>query len=194
MDKRASEHDATRREILAAVIDVAAEAGLDALTVQAVAARADVALRTVYNHFDTRDALIAAALGELAESTRASVREIAVAGDSARDELLAFVDAYLRSYESQGAATRVLMGAATVPAVADAVSDVRAWRREQLRSTLRRANADGALRIALADAVTIAYLATAYSTYASLTRDAGLSPAAARSLVRTMLEGALFGS
>lgn len=194
MDRRSGDLDHTRRQILDAVVDVAAEAGLDALTVQAVAARADVALRTVYNHFETREGLIAAALGDLAGQTRATVRSISVADQSGRQQLLAFADAYLQSYEQQGNATRVLMSASSIPAVAESVSEVRTWRRQQIRSMLRQAQTDGELRVPLAEAANIAYLATAYSTYANLTLDLALSPATARSTVRTMLDRALFES
>jgi AcrR family transcriptional regulator len=192
MDKRAGESDQTRRHILDAVVDVAAESGLDALTVQAVATRADVAVRTIYNYFPTRDNLIAAALGSLAEQTRSSVVAIDVGDRSPRDELLAFVDAYLRSYEDQGAAARVLMNASTIPVVADAVTDVRAWRRQQLTSMLRRAQADGSLRASFAHATEICYLATAYSTFSTLVLERGLKPVSARAIVQTMVDRALF--
>ena len=192
MDTRAGEFDLTRRQILAAVVDVAAAAGLEALTVQAVAAKADVAVRTVYNHFDSRERLIAAALGDLAEQTRTTVRSIVVTDRSARDQLLSFVDAYLQSYEQQGRAVRVLMSATSIPEVADAVADVRNWRRQQLRTMLRQAQAEGVLGVALAEAVNVAYLATAYSTYACLTLDLGLSPGAARATVATILQRTLF--
>ena len=192
MDTRAGEFDLTRRQILAAVVDVAAVAGLEALTVQAVAAKANVAVRTVYNHFDSRERLIAAALGDLAEQTRTTVRSIVVTDRSARDQLLSFVDAYLQSYEQQGRAVRVLMSATSIPEVADAVADVRNWRRQQLRTMLRQAQAEGVLGVALAEAVNVAYLATAYSTYACLTLDLGLSPGAARATVATILQRTLF--
>jgi AcrR family transcriptional regulator len=193
MDRRSEDYDATKRQILDAVTTVVADSGLDALTVQAVAAQADVAIRTVYNHFDNRDGLIAAALGSLAESTRASVRAISVSDDEPREQVLAFVDAYLRTYEAQGDALRVLMGAATtVDVVSEVVQEVRKWRRDQLRSMLQRAQGDGRLQLQLADAVNIAYLATAYSTYASLTTDVGLSPSKARALTRNLLDRSIF--
>lgn len=192
MDRRSGDFDLTRRQILDAVVDVVADVGLDALTVQAVAARADVALRTVYNHFESREGLIAAALGDLTEQTRAAVRSIIVAERSGRHQLLAFADAYLHSYEQQGNAVRVLMNASSIPGVSAAIGDVRTWRRQQIRSMLRQARTDDELNVPLAEAVNIAYLATAYSTYASLTMDLTLSPGAARATVRTMLDRSLF--
>ena len=111
---------------------------------------------------------------------------------SPREELLAFVDAYLRSYQEQGAAARVLMNASTFPVVAEAVADVRTWRRQQLASMLRRAHDDGSLRASFAHATEICYLATAYSTFSTLVLDRGLEPVTARAIVQTMVDRALF--
>ncbi len=192
MDKRAGDHDATRRQILRSVIDVVAADGLGALTVGAVANQADVALRTVYNHFESRDAMLAAALGDLAEQTRTSVSAIDVGTRPVREQLPAFADAYFRSYEQQGTAVSVLMSATSLPDVATAVDAVRSWRREQIRAMARRAQQAGILQVGLAEATSIVYLATAYSTYAQLTSDAGLSPATARATVRSLVDRALF--
>jgi AcrR family transcriptional regulator len=191
MGKRAVEAETTRHQIFDAVIDVIAEAGIDALTVQAVAARADVAVRTVYNHFESREGLLAAALGTLATQTRDAVEAIVVPDRPARIQLLEFIDAYARSYEDQGTGVQVLMAATSIPQVADAVDGVRTWRRQRLRRILREADAQGSLRVPLPEATTIAYLATAYSTYATLVLDAGLSPASARSTLRAIVEGTL---
>jgi AcrR family transcriptional regulator len=192
MGKRAVEAATTRHQILDAVIDVVARTGTDALTVQAVAARADVAVRTIYNHFESREGLLAAALSRLARQTMDAVEAIVVPDRSARDQILEFVDAYARSYEVQGDGVRVLMGATSIPQVAEAVGEVRSWRRQQLRRILREAEAQGSLRVPVSEAKTIAYLATAYSTYATLVLDARLSPARARSTLRTLVEGTLF--
>lgn len=192
METRAGDSDLKRRQILDAVVAVVAEEGLDALTVAAVASKADVAVRTVYNYFDSRDALLTAALAALADQTRTMVHAIAVADLPPREQMLAFADAYLRSYEEQGVAVSVLLSALAVPDVASAVGEVRAWRRDQIATIARDAQSAGVLRVSLTEAMSIGYLATAHSTYTQLTMDAGLSPAAARTTVRTMLDGALF--
>lgn len=192
MGKRAVEAETTRHQVLEAVIDVVADAGIEALTVQAVAARADVAVRTVYNHFESREGLLAAALGTLAQQTKDAVHAIVVPDRPARDQLLEFIDAYARSYEDQGTRVQVLMAATSIPQVAEAVGGVRTWRRQQLRTILRDAEGQGSLRVPLSQATTIAYLATAYSTYATLVLDAGLSPASARSTLRTLVADTLF--
>jgi AcrR family transcriptional regulator len=53
---------ARRERILAAVLELAAEGGHDAVQVREVAARAHVALRTIYNYYDSRENLLYAAM------------------------------------------------------------------------------------------------------------------------------------
>ncbi len=193
MASRAADADATRRLILDAVVAVAADAGIEALTIQAVAAEADVAVRTVYNHFSSRDELVVAALTDLAEQTRADTGSVPSGDRPPRERVLDFVDSYLRSYEQQGRAVEVLMRARELPVVAAAVSEVRAWRRGQLADMLAEADDEGTLQIPLDDAVSIAYAASAHATYATLVHDAGHDPEAARRLVGSMIDRTLFG-
>jgi AcrR family transcriptional regulator len=53
-----------RERILAAVLELAAEGGYDAVQVREVAARAGVALRTIYNYYGSRENLLHAAMME----------------------------------------------------------------------------------------------------------------------------------
>jgi TetR/AcrR family transcriptional regulator, transcriptional repressor of bet genes len=58
-----------RRDILSAAYDVAVRHGVEALTVRAVAARANVSHGTVLFHFNRRDKLVAALLDNVLEAT-----------------------------------------------------------------------------------------------------------------------------
>ena len=57
MKLRKRHQETTRRAILGALAEVIAESGATDFSVQAVADRAEVTHRTVYNHFPTRQAL-----------------------------------------------------------------------------------------------------------------------------------------
>jgi TetR/AcrR family transcriptional regulator, transcriptional repressor of bet genes len=99
MTRRASLSAATRGRVLAAVLDLILEQGAEAITVQAVATRADVALRTVYNHFPSRDALLAAAWTDLAtEVTAVTLRGLDLEATTPRVALRRFVDAIYRQF------------------------------------------------------------------------------------------------
>ncbi|MEA3055745.1 MAG: hypothetical protein QOD30_1177 [Actinomycetota bacterium] len=62
---RAAQAKATRQRILDSAVDELAENGTAGLTVTAVAERADVSERTVYNHFGALDQLVDATLEHL---------------------------------------------------------------------------------------------------------------------------------
>jgi AcrR family transcriptional regulator len=55
---------ARRERIVAAVLELASEGGSDAVQVREVAARANVALRTIYNYYDSRENLLYEAMME----------------------------------------------------------------------------------------------------------------------------------
>lgn len=192
MERRAEETEARRRRLVEAALDVAATEGLEDLTLAAVAARADVALRTLYNHFPTRDALLAAATAELIRRVRASVGDLAVAPGSPRERLASFVWTYLTAYDEQGRSLATLMRSADLPDVAPVIKDIRGWRKRQLKEIVAAAEREGSLRMAVPDAVAVAYLATAYRTFATLVDDAGIKPAAARDALIEMADRALF--
>jgi hypothetical protein len=103
-----------------------------------------------------------------------------------------FVSAYASAYAEQGETLDVMMGSVSVPEVAEVVREIRGWRRQRLREIVRRADREGSLEISAKDAVEVAYLATAYNTLATLVRDAGLKPAAARDLLVATVDRALF--
>jgi AcrR family transcriptional regulator len=89
-----------RRQIAAAIAaaaeEVFAEEGLRDAHVGTIAARAGVAVGTLYNHYDDRDALLAALLRDRCDGLTQvlDVALAAVEGAPVRDELVAFITAY----------------------------------------------------------------------------------------------------
>lgn len=65
MDTRQEETAARRRRLLDAAVEVLGDAGAERFTTEAVADRAGAAIRTLYNHFSSRDELIVEALSRL---------------------------------------------------------------------------------------------------------------------------------
>jgi len=81
---------ARRERILAAVLELASEGGYDAVQVREVAARAHVALRTIYNYYDSREKLLYAAMMEWRRSV--AVESVAnVSGTTLEDRLLSLL-------------------------------------------------------------------------------------------------------
>jgi AcrR family transcriptional regulator len=68
--QRAAETAARKARLLDAAITLAGEGGYDAVQMRDVAARADVALGTLYRHYSSKDQLLLAALREQAATMR----------------------------------------------------------------------------------------------------------------------------
>ncbi len=122
--------------ILRAAADEIVEHGLERLSLQAVADRAGVAKRTLYNHFDSRETLLA---GLSTYSDELTVELGGVLTPSGLDELPATVERVWASWAAQGnvfeALVRVLAATSDRPlaedrrrrqrAIADAIREVR---------------------------------------------------------------------
>jgi AcrR family transcriptional regulator len=192
MDNRAATADATRLRILEATAEVVGDLGGHALTMQAVAERADVALRTVYNYFASKEELARAAYDRVAEATMSIVEAIPPTG-SARGDLLAFVEAFLDSYKTQMHAKAVVAGIPGILDVEERVDEVRRWRRDRLSKLVRAAQRETSLRVSIADATGLAFLATAFATWEVLVVQNEMTPAAAKALLLSTLETRVFG-
>lgn len=84
------------RVVLAAVLELVTEQGMDAVTMDAVAARAGVSKPTIYRRWPTKQDLIVAAA-----ETRVGPLDIPDAGDF-RSELRALLESRLRVYRAAG--------------------------------------------------------------------------------------------
>ena len=92
--------DETERQILDAVAEIIATEDFDAVSMRRVAAKAKVSLSTVVRHFGTKDALLAALVGQGGEDEeRDALRRSMEPGDVA-----AAVRVVVRDYEEAGAA------------------------------------------------------------------------------------------
>ncbi len=188
METRAAATEATRQRLLDAALAVLGEAGAEGLTMQDVAARADVALRTLYNHFGSKEELLSEATTKSLDEVRAAVAEVAGGDGPPRDQLLDFVDVYHRVYERQNVAAAAMLQARGLPEVEGQVADIRAWRRSQIARMLRAVDAAEGLRIPLAQATALIFTLTSFATFSSLVDDGRLSPETARGLLRHNLE------
>jgi AcrR family transcriptional regulator len=91
----ASERDArTRTAILTAARDVVRESGLTGAAIAAVAARAGVAVGTVYRHFPSRDELITEVVRETCDRELAAVTAVVDSDGPPADRLVAAVELF----------------------------------------------------------------------------------------------------
>jgi AcrR family transcriptional regulator len=191
MDIRQEETAARRRRLLDAAIEVLGEVGTDRLTMEAVAARADAATRTLYNHFSSREQLIAEALHRLIQEFRDAMDvQPSDQGDPA-ERLRSFVRLLFDIYARQGASLTTLLDHRDDPQIDAQITDQRLWRRRQLDHILRDAKAE--LLLPLPHAVAIAFVLTNHASWKTLTEESGLTQPKAVALTTNTLEAALFG-
>ena len=138
---------ATRERIVAAALEQVGEGGYASAGVQAVAARAGVAVGTVYRHFPSKGDLFAEAF------RRASQRELDVVvevsapdGRSARERVAAAVEAFARRALAGPVMAYALLAEPVDPAVEAERLRFRAGYRDAFARVLEDGVCDGELR------------------------------------------------
>ncbi|GII01045.1 TetR/AcrR family transcriptional regulator [Planobispora takensis] len=135
----------TRLRLFTAAVELIAEQGYTATTVDAIAERAGVAKGTVFYNFGTKEALFTGLL-EHGVGLLSGAMSGAAAGETALDALDSVVLAQLRFFEEYGAFARVLLAEMWHTAWQDAVARLRREVLGVYADVLRRAVAEGAVR------------------------------------------------
>lgn len=91
----ADEKEATRRRIIESALDLFKNGGFEATTTRDIARQAGIASGTLFNYFDTKEAVLAHLAGEALAKARATFAKQALKG-SVEEELFALVAAELR--------------------------------------------------------------------------------------------------
>lgn len=185
----------TREQILGTVRELLSEGTFHDATVESIAARAEVARSTLYQHFGSRMGLIDALCDGLGGAPEyAAIRE-ALELDDAAASACGVVTASIRFWAAEEHLFRSLYGLAEIdPAARAFVERQTGERRAALRALARRLNREGRLRLGLSeeDAFSLLLLATSFPAYDELRRNATLTSAAveraAVRLVAVLLE------
>jgi AcrR family transcriptional regulator len=181
-----------RTRILEAALDEVAAAGGGGVTLHAVAARAGVALRTLYNHFAGRDELLAAAFLHHAARTRAAVDAVALPDARPHEQLQHVLEAYHGRYAEMGDRLSVLLSMRGFPDLEEQIRIIRRQRRRLLEEIVEHAERAGVLKLPPATAVALAYTLTGHAGWQSLREQADGNPDEATRLAIEALRSALF--
>jgi AcrR family transcriptional regulator len=183
--KRADTMERTRRRITEAAVELHGSVGPSRTTISAIAERAQVQRQTVYRHFPTESDLYAACSQHFYERDRwpdpASWRAIADPSErlaSALDQLYAYYE------RNQAVWTNVLRDEKLVDAVASALTAFWAFLDEAADALVAGRQVRGGRRRILRAATRHA---VDFNTWRSLTRDGGVSRAAAIELASAMV-------
>ena len=113
--KRARNAAVRRRRVIDAALTLAAEGGYEAVQMRDVADRGDVALGTLYRYFPSKDALLIAALFEMAGDLKAMLARRPAQGDTPADRVTDVLRRAARTLERQPRVTDALVAALSSP-------------------------------------------------------------------------------
>src|SRR5665213_3745950 len=88
---------ARRQRVIDAAMSLALDGGYEAVQMRDVAARADVAMGTVYRYFTSKDHLLAATLVHWVEQLDARLAQLPAQGDSVATRVIDVLDRALRA-------------------------------------------------------------------------------------------------
>ena len=115
-----------RERVIAAATELAAEGGYDAVQMRDVAARANVALGTIYRYFSSKDHLLGAAMLEWTGALQRRLRDVPPRGETSADQLVDILRRASRSMERQSRLSAALVTALSSadPAVGECAHEV----------------------------------------------------------------------
>ena len=163
MDNRAAVTLAVRQRIVEAALDELAAAPQGAITLADVAARADLALRTLYNHFPSRDALLTAAFVHHGSLSRKAIEAVSVPDNTPDEQLRHLIGAYYSRYADMGPRLTALLELRGFPALAEQVRAIRDWRRQVLGAVMAAAREQDLLTASEATALALAFTVTSHA-------------------------------
>jgi TetR/AcrR family transcriptional regulator, cholesterol catabolism regulator len=146
---------ARRSRVIDAAVELAGEGGYDAVQMRDVAARAQVALGTIYRYFSSKDHLLAACQVELWKTQTERMAQRAPDGHNPADRVAAFLARQMRGAAAEPRRTAALITASSSPdpavrecqlqimemidkSLEDAMGDMDPDRRQRVAVTLRQ--------------------------------------------------------
>ncbi len=137
---------ANRRSIVDAAREIVATEGVDALTLEAVAERADVAIATIYNRVGNRSALLLAVAEQAMEESRVYMDAAYAAEGSPEERILLAADAYARFARERPHEFRILVEPADEPEAVARLAELTCEQNAKLAAVLREGVATGIAR------------------------------------------------
>lgn len=135
--------------------------GVDALTLEAVAERADVAIATIYNRVGNRSALLLAVAEQAMEESRVYMDVAYAAEGTAEERLFRVADAYARFARERPHEFRILVEPADEPESIARLAELTREQNARLAGVIRAGVQDGVARADLdPDDLATTFLAT----------------------------------
>lgn len=113
--KRARNQAARRERVIGAAVELASNGGYEAVQMRDVAARADVALGTLYRYFPSKDHLLIAALAEQVEALQRRLAQKPPRGGTSADRVVDVLRRASRALERDPRLTAAMVTALSSP-------------------------------------------------------------------------------
>jgi AcrR family transcriptional regulator len=181
----------TADQLIGAVLELVREDGVDAVTVGAVAERADVALRTVYNHFPSREALFEAALERIISEIEQVVFAALTYEEPPAARLARFVTAAFSEFDRLGILLTRILSIRGVPEIERRLAELNRWRLARIADIVADLEAEGSARLPAEQAEALADALIGHGSWEALVQSGGLSGKRAGPLLGRALANAL---
>ncbi|MFE6511275.1 TetR/AcrR family transcriptional regulator [Nocardioides sp. NPDC057767] len=137
---------ANRRSVVDAAREIVATQGMEALTLEAVAERADVAVQTIYNRVGNRSALLIAVAEQAMEESRGYMDAAYAAEGLPEARLRLVAGAWARFARERPYEFRVLVEPEDEPEAAERLAELYAMQSAKLAATIREGVESGVFR------------------------------------------------
>ncbi len=144
--RRGRKRAATREAIIDAAEELLRNGGPTAVTLPAIAERADVALQTIYNRVGSRDTVLLAVAERAFAANRVYMDEAYNTVGSPRERILAAGYAYLRFASECPHEFRLLLDPPDLPEPIEGIADLTDEQNGKLAGALRDGMAEGTIR------------------------------------------------
>ena len=127
---------ARRERVIRAALDLGAEGGYEAVQMRDVAARAEVALGTIYRYFPSKDALLLAVMVQWLGDLEGRVTRHPPSGDTTVERIMDVLTRALQAMDRDPRLTAAVIGAMTAgdPASVDAIGEATRMMARVMRS------------------------------------------------------------
>lgn len=186
--------DSTGEQLISAVLHLMLEDGADAVTVGAVAQRADVALRTVYNHFSSREALLEAALERIIGEIEAALAAAGIEDGEPDERIRRFVTSAFAEFDRLGILLTRILSVRGVPHLERRLHQLSEWRRVRIEHIVEAAATEGSARLEAVQANALANALIGHGSWEALVQVSGLTGKRAGELLGRALANTLIRS
>lgn len=138
--------EANRRAVVDAAREIVANSGADALTLEAVAERADVAVQTIYNRVGGRSALLTAVAEQALEESRVYMDAAYDIPGTPEERIRLAAEAYARFARERPHEFRILVEPPDEPSAIDRIVELTRTQNAKLAAAIRDGITAGDLR------------------------------------------------